>query len=473
MTDRDLAFTPAWRLRVLIQSKELSPVELTELFLARIAEFNPRLNAYITVAADQALADARRAEAAVQSGDATGPLHGIPIAIKDLNATRGLRTTRGSKVYADFVPDADEPVVARIRQAGAIILGKTNTPEFGHSATTENLLGDHGRNPWDTARTSGGSSGGAGAGLAAGMHPLAQGSDGGGSIRIPSSLCGVFGIKPTQGRVPRPYAGPGGWGQFSQNGPMARTVRDAAMLLQVMAGPDPGDPTAIQEPPPDLSARLEEGVRGMRLGWSPDLGSLPIDPEVRRVTSEAAHVFEELGASVEEAEVDLDHDRIREVFSTIWLSDYAANYGSLLASRADDLSPFFRELLEEAVTWPASRLSLALRELEWHRSRMDALVRRYDLLLTPTLATPAFAVGERPDVIDGHAVDPVWGFTPFSFPINMSGHTAASVPCGFSADGMPIGLHIIGRMGDEANVLRASAAFERARPWTDNRPAVS
>ncbi len=473
MTDRDLAFTSAWKLRDLIQSRQLSPVDLTELFLRRIDEFNPRLNAYITVAADQALADARRAEAAVRSGDALGPLHGIPIAIKDLNATGGLRTTRGSRVYADFVPDTDEPVVARIRRAGAVILGKTNTPEFGHSATTENLLGDHGRNPWDTARTSGGSSGGAGAGLAAGMHPLAQGSDGGGSIRIPSSMCGVFGIKPTQGRVPRPYAGPGGWGQFSQNGPMAHTVRDAAMLLQVMAGPDPGDPTAIQPPPPDFSARLEEGVRGMRLGWSPGLGSLPVDPEVRRVTSEAARVFEELGASVEEAEVDLDHDHIRKVFSTIWLSDYAANFGGLLETRSDDLSPFFRELIEEAVTWPVSRLALALRELEWHRARMDDLVCRYDLLLTPTLATSAFPVGERPEVIDGQEVDPIWGFTPFSFPINMSGHTAASVPCGFSADGMPIGLHVIGRMGDEATVLRACAAFEQARPWADSRPMVS
>ncbi|MEE8442781.1 MAG: amidase [Dehalococcoidia bacterium] len=473
MADQDLAFTPAWRLRELVISKQVSPVELTELFLSRIETLNPRLNAYLTVAADQALADARRAEAGVNSGADLGALHGIPISIKDLNLTKGVRTTRGSLVYKDFVPDADEIVVARIRSAGAIILGKTNTPEFGHSATTENLLGDDGRNPWDPERTSGGSSGGAAAGLAAGLHPLAQGSDGGGSIRIPASLCGVYGIKPTQGRVPRPYPSPGGWGQFSQNGPMARNVRDVALLLQVMAGPDPDDPTSINEPPPDFSASLEAGVRGLRFGWSPDLGSLLVDPEVRRITQEAAKVFETLGASVEDAEVDLDHQQIREVFGTIWISDQAANFGELVTTRGEEITPFFRENVEEALRWPAFKLALALRELEWHRARVDAIVQRYDLLLTPTLATAAFPVGQRPQIIDGEAIDPVWGFTPFTFPINMSGHTAASIPCGFSSEGLPIGLHIIGRRGDEATVLRASAAFEQARPWADRRPVVS
>ncbi len=473
MIDHELAFAPAWRLRDQIAARQVSPVELTELFLRRIEELNPRLNAYLTVASDQALADARQAEATVLSGAELDPLHGVPISIKDLNSTRGLRTTRGSLLYKDFVPDSDEIMVARIRAAGAIILGKTNTPEFGHSATTENLLGDDCRNPWDQERTAGGSSGGAGVGLVAGMHPLAQGSDGGGSIRIPSSLCGVYGIKPTQGRVPRPYQGAGGWGQFSQAGPMARTVRDAAMLLQVMAGPDAGDPTSISEPPPDFSALLDSGVSGLHLGWSPDLGSLPVDPEVRTVTLRAARVFEELGASVEEAQVDLDHDHIRDVFRTVWISDYAANYGELVATRGDEMTPVLRDMVLEALGWPASKLAFALRELEWHRARMDDIVRRYDLLLTPTLATSAFPVGQRPVVIEDREVDPFWGFTPFSFPINMSGHTAASVPCGFSSEGLPIGLHIIGRKEDEATVIRASAAFERARPWVQHRPPVS
>ena len=448
-------------------------MELTELFLERIEALNPILNAYLTVATEQALADARRAEAAVKPGAELGPLHGVPISIKDLNLTRGIRTTLGSLIYQDYVPDADEPVVARIRSAGAIILGKTNTPEFGYSGTTENLLGDDCRNPWDPQRTSGGSSGGAAAGLAAGLHPLAQGSDGGGSIRIPSSYCGVYGIKPTQGRVPQPYQGRGGWGPFSQNGPVSRTVRDAALLLQVMAGPDHDDPRTIKDQPPDFSESLESGVRGLRLGWSPDLGSLPIDPEVRRVTYEAVQVLEEQGASVENADVGLDHERLREVVQTIWYSDHAANLGELVATMGDLMTPLFREKVEEAIQWPAARLAYALRDLEWHRARMDAIMQRHDLLLTPVMATPAYPIGQRPAVIDGNAVDPHWGFSPITFLFNMSGHPAASVPCGFSSDGLPIGLHVIGHKEAEATVLRVSAAFERARPWADHCPAVS
>ena len=472
-TDQELAFTPAWELRGMMASKQVSPVELTELYLRRIEALDHNLNAYLTVTAEEALRDAREAEAAIQSGQPLGPLHGIPISIKDLNLTKGVRTTRGSLLFKDFVPQTDEPVVRRIKEAGAIILGKTNTPEFGASATTENRLGEPCRNPWDTKRTSGGSSGGAGAGLAAGLHPLAQGSDGGGSIRIPSSLCGTFGIKPTQGRVARPYKGPGGWGQFSQNGPMTRTVRDTALLLQVMAGPDPEDAIALQEEPPDFSANLGKGVAGLRIGWSPDMGSLAVDPEVRRITEEAAHVFEDLGATVQQADVPVDHDNLRNIFMIIWLSDYAAVNTELLETRGDEYTDQLREMLKEAVTWPASRLASALHGLEWHRYQMNNIVTQYDLLLTPTLATAAFPVEERPTVIDGKEVGAFWGFTPLTFPINMSGHTASSVPCGFNSDGMPVGLQIIGHKGDEATVLQASAAFEEARPWAGFRPPVS
>ncbi len=473
MADDDLAFAPAWHLRQLIGEKKVSPVELAQLFLSRIEALNPKLNAYLTVTAEEALAAAREAEGAVLRGEELGPLHGVPISIKDLVATKGIRTTRGSLLYKEFVPDEDEVVVQRIRRAGAVILGKTNTPEFGHLGTSENLLGDACRNPWDLSCTSGGSSSGAGAGLAAGLHPLAHGSDGGGSIRIPSSMCGVYGIKPTQGRVPRPYPIPGGWGIFSQNGPMAHTVRDAALLLQVMAGPDSSDPTCIQEAPPSFLSSLNDGVRGLRIGWSPDMGSLPVDPEVRRTAQEAAQVFVELGATVEDADFALEHEQVREMFKTIWWSDYAANFGELVATRGEETTPTFRAMVEEAVQWKASRLALALRELEWHRARVAQVFQSFDLLLTPTLATTAFPVEQRPEVIDGQPVDPFWGFTPFSFPINMSGNTAASVPCGFSAQGLPIGLHIIGRKGEEATVLRASAAFEAARPWADRHPPVS
>ena len=472
MRESDLAFTPAWQLRQLIVDKKVSPVELAELYLRRIDALNPRLNAFLTVAAEEALASAREAEVAVQRGDTLGALHGVPISIKDLTLTKGIRTTRGSLLYKEFVPDEDEVIVRRIRRAGAVILGKSNTPEFGHLGTSENLLGDACRNPWDLTCTSGGSSAGAGAGLAAGLHPLAQGSDGGGSIRIPSSMCGVYGLKPTQGRVPRPYQVPGGWGIFSQNGPMARTVRDAAILLQVLAGPDPSDPTCILEAPPDFLASLDEGVRGLRIGWSPDMGSLPVDPEVRRTAEAAAQVFVDLGATVEEADFALDHEQLRELFKTFWWSDYAANFEEMVASRGEEMTPTFQTVIRKAAQWKVSRLALALRELEWHRAQVAQFFQRFDLLLTPTLATTAFPVDQRPEVIDGEVVDPYWGFTPFTFPINMSGNTAASVPCGFSAEGLPIGLHIIGRKGEEATVLRASAAFEVARPWANRRPPL-
>ena len=332
MTDDDLAFAPAHRQAELIARKKLSPVELTELYLTRIQELDSDLNAFLTVTADEAMASAGEAEAAVMEGGELGPLHGVPIAIKDLETTRGTRTTFGSLIFKDHIPDSDSGVVERIRGSGAVILGKTNTPEFGVSGTTENRLGEACRNPWDTERTTGGSSGGAGAALAAGLCPLATGSDAGGSIRIPASFCGVYGIKPTLGRVPRfggvarPSPHP-----VSQPGPMALNVRDAALLLQVLAGHDSRDVITLREQPPDYLADLDEGVRGLRVAWSADLGYAAVDPEVARIASEAAGVFEELGAVVEEPDVSIDepYPRVSPITSA---NSYAA-YGHFLEER--------------------------------------------------------------------------------------------------------------------------------------------
>src|SRR5919106_2941750 len=299
--DSELCFAPATELRQKIAAREVSIVELTELFYQRISELNPKLNAYLALCPEQALADAHKSQEAVQKGKALGPLHGIPISVKDLELTRDITTTLGSVVFRDRVPDFDSVVVDRVRQAGAIMLGKTNTPECGQSGTTENKLRDACRNPWNLERTPGGSSGGAGAALASGLCALATGSDGGGSIRIPASFSGVFGIKPSQGRVPR-Y---GGYGRpsanhFSQSGPMSRTVADTALLLQVLAGPHPRDPTSMREPPADYLRDLGNGVRGWRIAWSADLGYAGVDPEVVQITEKAARVFEELGALVED-----------------------------------------------------------------------------------------------------------------------------------------------------------------------------
>ena len=472
MPDTDLAFMPTAELRTRIASKQLSPVEATRLYLQRIEALDPQLNAYLTVTGDLALHMARDAEQAVMDGKPLGPLHGVPISIKDLEVTRGIRTTLGCRIFEDTVPDLDTIVVERVRQAGAVILGKTNTPEFGLLGTTENRLGDACRNPWNRERTSGGSSGGAGAAVAAGLCSLATGSDGGGSIRIPSSFCGVYGIKPTQGRVPR-YGGLGrpSIGQFSQSGPMARTVRDAAILLQVLVGPDPRDAGCLTEMPPDFIADLDQGARGLRLGWSADFGYAPVDPQVAQVTAQAARVFEALGGHVEDANVTLE-----DPFTAFWAifsANAYAGYGHLLETQADELTIYGRECIAHGARVSGADYARALLYVDQLRAKFAALMQTYDLLLTPTMAVPAFPIGQRPETIAGRAVHPFWGYLPFTFPINMIGHPAASIPCGFSTDGLPIGLHIIGRRGDEATVLRASAAFEQARPWADKRPPVS
>ena len=471
--DAELAFAPAVELRRLIDNGEVSCVELTELFYRRIEDFNPQLNAYLTLCPERALAAARRAQDVVQRGASRGPLHGIPVSVKDLELTEGVTTTLGSALFRDRVPEYDSVVVERVKAAGAIILGKTNTPEFGLSGTTENQLGEPCRNPWDTTRTPGGSSGGAAAALAAGICTMATGSDGGGSIRIPASFSGVFGIKPSQGRVPR-Y---GGYGRpaanhFSQSGPMSRTVADTALLLQVLSGPDPRDPTSMRETPPDFAAQLHHGVKGWRIAWSPDLGYAGVEPEVLRVTEMAARVFAELGATVESPPLEIENPfaAFWDVFAT---ASYTS-YGHLLAARGSEFTDYGRRALQHGMAVTGADLSRALLRVDQLRRQMETFFDDYDLLLTPTMPTPAFPLEQRPTVIGGQEVDPFWGYLPFTFPINMTGQTAASIPCGFSAAadsaGMPIGLHIVGPRGSEAKVLKAAAAFEQARPWQDKRP---
>jgi len=473
MPNDELAFAPAIELRNLVATQKVSPVELAELYLDRIERLDPRLNSYLTVDRDGALQAAREAEEAVVRGDSLGPLHGVPVSIKDLEMTRGIRSTGGSLIFKDRVPSLDALMVERIREAGAVILGKTNTPEFGLLGHTENRLGDHGRNPWNTDRTTGGSSGGAAAAAAAGLCALATGSDGGGSIRIPASFCGVYGIKPSLGRVARftGLATPPVANQFSQAGPMSRTVRDSAVLLQVMAGHDPKDPTSLRDVPDDYLAAADRGIKGLRIAWSPDFGYAVTDPEVRDVTAGAVKVFEELGCRVEEVDLALESP-----FDDFWLlfsANVNASYGQLLENRADQLTKYAREFIEHGAKVSGADYAASLGRLDLLKARFADLYERYDLLLSPTLAVTAFPVGRPPEKIGGQAVHWFWGYLPFTFPINMTGDTAASVPCGFSSEGLPIGLHIVGRHGNEATVIAASAAFEEARPWAQHRPPVS
>ena len=473
MNDFDLAFTPAWQLRQWIGEQKLSPVELVTMYLRRIEALDPQLNAFITVCAEESIAAAKLAEEQVMHSEVLGALHGIPVPIKDLNRTAGIRTTRGSLIYKDDVPDTDDPVVARIRAAGAIITGKTNTPEFGHRGTTENRLGEPCRNPWDTARTPGGSSGGAAVAVASGLSPIAQGSDGGGSIRIPAGFCGIYGLKPTRGRVPGNYNGPGGWNVFGQMGPLARTVKDAAFLLDAMAAPNPDNPMSLLTDSPDFQAALQGGVKGLKMALVPTLGGMPVEPEVQRAVEATAQRLADMGAHVEEPDVALDGILLRESFRTIFISDMSANLGHLLDSHADELMPSMRAFLEDAARWTVADLSRSLREMERLRGRMRDLFSTYDVLLTPTAAVPAFPIEGWPDIINGVSVDPRWAFTPFCYPFNMTGQPAASVPAGFSSDGLPIGMQIVGRFEEEATVLKVSAALEDAQPWADHRPPVA
>ncbi|TAK33173.1 MAG: amidase [Chloroflexota bacterium] len=461
---------PAFQLAALIRQRLLSPVELVELLLRRIEALNPRLNAYLTVDGEGALASAREAEAMVMRGDDLPPLHGVPVSIKDTLRTRGLRTTAGSLVYRDYVPDEDAVVVERLRRAGAIVLGKTNTPELEQSSTTENRLGDDCRNPWNTERTSGGSSGGAASAVAAGLGPLAVGIDGGGSIRVPAAFCGVFGFKPTKGRIPS-HGGFGSMPLFAQIGPITRSVRDAALMLSVTAGHDPRDPLSLRETPADYLRALDGPLGSLRVAVSADLGYGNVDPRLRQAVEDVGRVFASLGHTVEQDTPEIGSPF--DFFGPIVLADEFAANGALLESQADLLLPYVRSSLEHGQRVPGYQYSLCLRAMERFRLRMAVFFDRYDLLLVPTTAVPAFTVGQRPIVVDGQKVDKLWGAFPITAPFNVTGQPAATVPCGFSEDGLPLGVQIVGRYGEEALVLRAAAAFEDVRPWAEWRPAIS
>jgi len=469
MLDRDLAFLPAWKLGALIVGKEISPVELTELYLQRIDTFDNKLNSYLSVTSDLALSQARTSEARIMRGARIRPLEGIPISIKDLMFVKNEVTTSGSLIFRNYVPKQDSVSVERIKRSGAIILGKTNTPEFGLAGTTHNRLGDECRNPWDIERTSGGSSGGGAAALAAGLCSLALGSDGGGSIRIPASFCGIFGIKPSRGRVAR-YGGVGGWPLFSTIGPMTRSVQDSAMLLQVISGHDSRDVTSLRRRSNFLRP-LKKSLDGSRIAWSPNLGYAAVDSGVANVTKKAVDALTELGICVDEPNVAME-DPFQHFWNIGTVDSYAA-LGSLYKEHNSKLTEYAREFIGNGRTVAAVEYARSFHSLLNLQAYMESIFAKYDILITPVAAVPPFKVGQGPSVISGKNVSPAWGFFPFTYPFNMTGHPAASVPCGFSADGLPIGLQIIGRSEDESTVLRVCAAFEEILPWSAKRPTVS
>jgi amidase len=473
MTDRDLCFTSAVDLIALIGKKKVSPTEVVRAVLERIERVNPALNAYCTVAAEQAVAAARKATAAVgKRGARRGPLHGVPVSIKDLTPTRGIRTTWGSKIYEHHVPAEDGLVVERLKAAGAIVVGKTNTPEFGAGANTFNAVFGPTRNPWNPKLTCGGSTGGGGVALATGMGPLAQGSDLGGSLRLPAAFCGVVGFRPSPGLVPV-WPVVTGWDSYSVQGPMARTVADTALMLAAIAGPDPRAPISYPvDPRAFLAAVRRPSVKGLRIAWGGDLGITPVDAEVRRVTQAALAVFEKAGARVEEAHPD---------FSEVAEIVRASRGFSMVARHQDKLDrwkPVMQENLvrniEQGLALTASEIARGerLRTELFHRVR--GFMERYDVVLTPTAPVPPFPLEWRsgPEAIDGVRMTSYIQWALLTYAFTVINAPAISVPAGFTRDGLPVGLQIAGRWRDEATVLRAAAAFEQAAPWAHLRPPV-
>jgi len=470
--DRDLCFTPATELARLYRARKVSPLEVMQAVLARIDAVNPQVNAYVTIARESALAAARQATAALRRRADLPPLHGVPVSIKDLTSTKGIRTTWGSKIYEHHVPSEDDLTVARLKAGGAIVVGKTNTPEFGAGGNTFNAVFGVTRNPWNLALTCGGSSGGAAVALATGMGPLAQGSDLGGSLRTPAAFCGVVGFRTTPGLVPV-YPRELLWDSLSVSGPMARTVPDIALMLSVMAGPDDRAPLSYDVDTRALRTAVERpSVRGWRVAWTPDLGGLiPVEPEVIEVASRATRVFRSLGAKVTTASPSFAE------LNDIVLGTRGL---SMVALHGDRLEKW-RESMQKGLVWNIDQgLALTARDIAraeklrgvlWERVRR--FMEGYELLVLPTVAGKPFPVETPyPTELQGKPLANYTQWFFLTYALSVTGLPVMSVPAGFTRDGLPVGIQIVGRRRQETAVLRAAAAFERAAPWADHIPPV-
>lgn len=470
MSSDELCWLSATDLAARVRRRDVSCRAVMDAHLDRIAQVNPRLNAIVTLLAEQGRERAVAADERLARGEAVGPLHGLPIAHKDLVLTKGVRTTLGSPIFADFVPDQDEIIVERLRAAGAIMIGKTNTPEFGAGSQTYNQVFGATRNPYDSSMTCGGSSGGAAVALATGMLPIADGSDLGGSLRNPASFCNVVGLRPAPGRVPT-WPHRVGWFPLAVEGPLARTVQDVALLLSVMAGPDPRAPIAIAESGAQFRQPLDRSFAGVRVAWSPTLGGLPVDPRVGAVLDAARPVFADLGCAVDEATPDFqDADEVFRVWRA-WYFDLALG----------ELLPEHRAAMKETVVWnieegaklsgPQIGRAEKQRTLLYHRVR--EFMEHYEFLVLPVSQVPPFDV-RQPYVteINGVAMETYLDWMRSCSYVSVTGLPAISVPAGFTPEGLPVGVQIVGRHQDELGVLRLAYAFEQATRVGARRPAL-
>jgi aspartyl-tRNA(Asn)/glutamyl-tRNA(Gln) amidotransferase subunit A len=467
----DLWYLSAKEVGALLRQREVSALEVVQAMLERIGSLDSQFSAFITVMADEAQDTAQRLDAELADGKDRGPLHGIPVAIKDLYDTAGVRTTSGSKILADNVPDSDATSVAKLRAAGAIIVGKTNLNEFACGVTTTNAHYGDTNNPWDPSRIPGGSSGGSAAAVAAGFCTMATGTDTGGSIRIPAALCGIVGLKPTYGRISTQGIMPLSWEQ-DHPGPMTRTVYDAAIMLRAMAGWDMADPATVRRSVPDYAGALGGNLDGLRVGVDREYALRGISAEVGSAFEAALEVLAGLGAQIVRVQVPgLEGGQSAGV--TIWNSEASAVHEEWLRTRPEDYDPAVRVRLENALSIKGLDYARAQRARRQLMRELQMLFDQVDLLVTPMSGLPAPPHGAKQMVIDGQEFDVLTAFTWFSRVFNLTGSPSISVPCGFTSDGLPIGLQLVGALFNERTVLRAAHAYEQATEWHRRRPPIS
>ena len=469
MNKEDICFMSACNMVDKIKSQEISSLEITEAIIERIEKIDPIINAYTTRTFDLAREMAGAADKRVRDGEKLGLINGVPISIKELMYTKGIRTTFASKIFENYIPDEDMVGVARLKAAGGVILGKTNSPEFGYAGVTHNKLYGVSKNPWNLERTPGGSSGGAGSSVASGMGPLALGSDGGGSIRHPACLCGIYGLKPNFGRVPiYPSNGILGY-SLSHHGPMTNYVEDAALMLDVMKGYHEGDQDSLPDDGISYYENINNKPDKLRIAFSLDLGyAKVIDPDVEKAVTESVHKFEQLGWDVATTNIKMKPPLI--AFNSTYTAVYGYALGPKMKKWRDQMDPDLIKLIEAGVTYTAMGYMKAVAQRKAFYEKIYKFMKDYDILITPTTAVPAFKLGIMfPPQINGVGVSPT-GWQPFTFPFNLTGHPAATIPCGWSKDGLPIGMQIVGHRYADLTVLQVSKAFQDIAPWQGKRP---
>jgi aspartyl-tRNA(Asn)/glutamyl-tRNA(Gln) amidotransferase subunit A len=467
----ELHWLSAFELAAMIRRRELKPSELMAATISRIEALNPALNAFCALRMSQAMDEARALDEKIARREDVGPLAGLPLGVKDLEGVAGIATTFGSVPFKDNIATMDSIEVARLKAVGAIVVGKTNTPEFGFTPFTKNLLFGVTRNPWNLERTPGGSSGGSSAAIASGMVPLATASDWGGSIRIPACYTGSFGLKPTQGRIPaRPRLGMTHWVDFAMVGPISRTVRDSAMYMDATMGYHPADASSLPHPGISYQAVLERLPKRLRVAFHPDFGH-PVQAEVRRETAAAAQAFADMGHRL----TILDEPVIEtcQAWRTIGAGQTLADLGGYLEGHREEYGRSFLTSVESAAKVAWHEYGEAYRVRTQFNEWLRGIFERFDLLLTPTLPTVAFnAAGPPPREIDGRPLKDIMEAMTFTYPFNFSGHPAASVRAGMTTSGLPCGLQIVAERHRDELVLQASYAYEQARPWNDAWPRL-